>query len=125
MRHILLILCALALFCCASATQNKRARTAQNIITAEEIAQSTAKNAYEAVQLLRPNLLRIRGSRGRGVALTPLVYLDNIEFGQTGSLRDIPSHSIKEIRFLGAADATIRFGSNNMAGAFLVTSKTN
>ena len=119
-----LVIMVFMLFSCATSEQSKgRKSSRRDLITAEEIAQTTAKNAYEAIQLLRPNLLRHRGSRGRSVAIEPVVYVDNLRYGGMRALYDISSVTIEKIQYLKATDATTRFGTNHMGGAFVVTTK--
>ena len=105
----LLIVLAALLVSCAASNSSKGKKFSSSAITAEEIAQTSAKNAYEAIQLLRPNLLRHRGSRGRAVAIEPVVYLDNIKFGNLASLQTINVLRVQEIEYLKASDATTRF----------------
>ncbi len=113
------------LFSCATSEQRKGSKSSgRYLISAEEIAQTTAKNAYEAIQLLRPNLLKYRGTRGRSVPIEPVVYVDNLRYGGMGSLSDISSVTIAQIQYLKATDATTRFGTNHMGGAFVVTTKS-
>ena len=122
--YVLLIMVVM-LFSCATSEQNKgRKSFGRDLISAEEIAQTTAKNAYEAIQLLRPNLLRYRGSRGNTVVIEPVVYVDNLRYGGMRSLYDISSVTIEKIQYLKATDATTRFGTNHMGGAFVVTTKS-
>jgi hypothetical protein len=49
------------------------------------------------------------------------VYLDGSHLGDAAALRRVPASSIQEIRFLGASDATTRYGTGNAAGVLLVT----
>ncbi len=104
-----LVIMVFMLFSCATSEQSKGSKSSgRDLISAEEIAQTTAKNAYEAIQLLRPNLLRNRGSRGRGVAIEPVVYVDNLKYGGMRALYDISSVTIEKIQYL---KATVTFMS--------------
>ncbi len=119
-----LIIIVVMLFSCATSEQSKGSKSStRDLISAEEIANSTARNAYEAIEKLRPNLLRYRGSRGRSVAIEPVVYVDNLRYGGMGALHDISSVTIEKFQYLKATDATTRFGTNHMGGAFVVTTK--
>jgi hypothetical protein len=101
-------------------------------------------NAYEAVELLRPEWLRIRGSQslapgldpvvvsGRGTpqvtGSTPLnddastiqVYVDGVHLGGIATLTAINPFNISDLYFFDAAKATARFGGRNPHGAILV-----
>ena len=123
-RFYVLVIMVVMLFSCATSEQSKgRKSFRRDLISAEEIAQTTAKNAYEAIQLLRPNLLKYRGTRGRSLAIEPVVYVDNLRYGGMEALYDISSMTIEKIQYLKATDATTRFGTNHMGGAFVVTTK--
>ena len=98
-------------------------KTARNIITAEEISQINESNAYDVIRNLRPHLLNYRGVRGKNVMIKPVVYLNNVKYGDIQSLYNIPAMNIKEIKFLSPTDATTLFGIGHMGGAFVVTTK--
>jgi hypothetical protein len=109
--------------CGAARTQN---RSISSTITSEEIRESSGLTAHEIVQQLRPQFLRVRGSRsisGSQVS-EPVVYVDNIRMGGLSSLREIRASAIEEIRYIGAADATTRWGTGHMGGAILVILRT-
>jgi hypothetical protein len=82
------------------------------VITRAEIAEATwATNAFDLVQRLRPNFLRVSGPTNvSGAPQTPVVRLDNQELGDHGALRQIQPSSVQEIRYYSAAEATARFG---------------
>ena len=97
-----------------------------NVISTEEIdaVRNEVPDAYQLVERLRPQFLRLRGGAARadvnaaGVEIQ--VVVDNSGRGSVSVLRSIPSISIKEIRFLNGTDASIQFGTNYGAGAILV-----
>lgn len=96
--------------------------SASDAITRVEISRSQAINAYDAVRLIRPNMLRERGKatiRGNDVR-EPLVYLDNQRLGGISYLRDIPVTEIFEIRYHTAAQAQIKWGSGHVQGVIQV-----
>ena len=101
------------------------ARGGANLILAEELAASAAENALQAIKLLRPSMLRARG----GSASDPtgasdiVVYQDGVKTGGPNSLELVATISVREIRFINAADATNRFGTGHPVGAILVTMK--
>ena len=100
-------------------------RGGSNLILESEIAASAAENALDIVQQLRPSMLRARAATGNpdGETGGVSVYVDNVRTGGTESLRNLTRFVIKEIRFLNAGDATQRFGTGNMSGAILVTTR--
>ena len=100
----------------------KRKRNA-NMLTADEIRETNAANAYDAVSRLRPNWLRKRGVSSINREGTILVYQDGLRFGGPGSLQQINASAIESISYLDGTAATQRFGTDHGNGAILVTSR--
>lgn len=116
--YSLAALLLMLLLACASTTETNSARQSTNTLTAAEIAASTARSAFEAVDLLRPQWLRTRGG-----TYLPAVYLDNTKYGEIDALRNIPAANIAEMQYLSSNDATTRFGTGHVGGAILVKTK--
>ncbi len=118
-------LAAFFLVACASSTGTKSPRRSTNLITAEEIAASTARDAYEAIQLLRPEWLIPRGiaSPNNPRSTFPAAYINNSRLGDIENLRNVNILSIAEIRFLSAHDATTLLGTGHVGGAITVKTK--
>ena len=73
---------------------------------------------YQAIRQLRGRWLT---SRGRG---TPRVHVDGgARQGGVQELQNIRVSEVQEVEFMGAADATLRFGTGYEAGAILVTTR--
>ncbi|MDQ7054782.1 MAG: hypothetical protein Q9P14_18540 [candidate division KSB1 bacterium] len=132
MRKMLLLLAVALLLqqCGGSGTATRRTPKNPNVITAEEIARSTAnipmRNAYDVIKYLRPTFLKVRGTTS-GVAQAgstePVVYVNNVRCGGPRALRNIFVEQIVEIRYLRPGDATMRFGLGHAGGAILVKLK--
>ena len=77
----------------------------------------------QAIQRMRPQWLRaIRGVRSLGGgSIFPKVLVDEIQYREIDDLRRMSVSAIAEIRFIGAADATTRFGTGYTAGLILVS----
>jgi hypothetical protein len=121
---LLMLACILVLGACGSTGVQERG--SRDVLTAEEIRQASGATAYDVVQQLRPQFLRVRS--GRTIQASgptgPIVYVDNIRSGGLDALRMIRAESVSEIRYINAADATTRFGTGHMAGAILVRLRT-
>lgn len=97
-------------------------RHSSDVITTEEIQQATGlSTAYDAVQRLRPQFLRIRGPSTFGGAEGPVVYVNGMRRGGADSLRQIGITEVKEIRYLNARDATTKYGTGVSQGVIEVT----
>src|SRR5678815_417116 len=104
-----------------------------NLITQEEIEYANVSNAYEAIQRLRPQMLRKRVGSGTGSARGDAentneggyikVFVDASMIGGTDLLSTVEATKIKDIRYLSATDATQRFGTGYSEGAILITTK--
>ena len=102
------------------------ARGNSNLILENEIAASGSSNALEAIQRLRPAMLRGRGSSqiGEGSGSDQImVYVDGVPAGGLSAASGITALTVKEIRYINASDATTRFGTGHAMGASLITTK--
>lgn len=101
-----------------------------NVITQAEIdALTGVRTARQAIETLRPNWLRARGSTSitRAAAGSEegiVVYLDRNRLGGIASLEQLNVLDFSELRFLTAAEATQRFGTGHPLGAIVLTAKT-
>jgi hypothetical protein len=100
-----------------------RARRNPNLIERPEIDATTALDAYTLVQEARPTWLHSRGT----ISLTDpsagavQVYLNGEQFGDVNRLREIPISEIRQVRFLGAGEAQLRYGSGHAGGVIEVS----
>ncbi len=122
----------------ACATAGTGAATHRDLIVQEEIRQTSAANAYELVQTLRPQWLRVRGTQNLPAKLDPrgtgqgvgealgqelVVYLDNARIGGRSALREIPLTSVQYLQRFDAAAANYRWGAGHTHGAILVSTQ--
>lgn len=94
-------------------------RGSANLILEPEINAGVYQNALEAIQSLRPAMLRARSSAGGPVVL----YIDDVKMLDMTGLQTVPANRVKEIRFINAQDATTRWGTGHASGVILVTTK--
>ena len=111
-----------------------------NLITADEISRISVQNAFEAVQKLRPTMLRhqqvasANGQggvaekappiRGTGVASGGVVvYMDGTRLGPVDQLRQISAATIGTVRYFSASEAQMKWGSGHPGGVIEVTTK--
>jgi hypothetical protein len=108
----------------SSAPQPAASRN-RNIITETEVKESSARDAYHAVQLLRPDWLRSRGSVSMRDPTPPQViaYVDGQRYGGVGSLEQFRVGSFKEIRFYTGSEATSRWGTGHAGGVVYLTTR--
>jgi hypothetical protein len=95
------------------------------VLTSEDLDEVFQLSAFQAVELLRPIWLRIRGavsmesSSSQGVRL----YVDGNPRGWAKELEGILASDILEMRFLDSREATIRYGTGYPDGVIVVTTK--
>lgn len=88
------------------------------LITTEEVEANAASNLLELVQKLRPSWLQQRSlAGGQGY---PTVYLGTQPLGSVERLREIPTHNVREVRFLNGPEASSRFGARVPYGVIQV-----
>ena len=113
MRYLGLFLgLALCLEACAAAA-GSGAGLSRNTITREQMAETQAITAYDAIRTLHPQWLRARGQTASASdprALTPTVYLDGTRMGGLDILAVYQVRDIFEIRYLDAGQAGIEYG---------------
>jgi len=114
---------------CGSMHEGTGGKVQGDVLTAEEIATTTAQNAYDAVSLKRPFFLKSRGRRSINDAPTgqtveyPVVFVDRMYYGELESLRNISVNMIAEIQYLDFNAATVQFGTGHSGGIILVKLK--
>jgi len=91
------------------------------MLTKEQIAENHFTNAYDAVEALRANWLKARGTDSFQTPSEVLVYVDNTRLGGTDTLRQIAANTIVYIRFFDGVAATGRWGIGHAAGVIFVS----
>ena len=139
---------ALGSAACASSSSSQAAASSAGgaptssatFITAEEIERVHVQNGYEAVQKLRPALLRQRqvaSANGQGgvskdappvtgtnvAAGSLIVYVDGTRIGDVDQLREIAATSISTMRYYSPSEAQMKWGSGHPGGVIEVISK--
>jgi hypothetical protein len=126
--HSLHSACAfvLALILGACAATGER-RSSPGAIGYQTISEGSYANltAHEIINHLRPEWLRPRGavSLQSPNASYPVVYVNGTRYGPLDSLRQLPSDSIRQIEYMGASDATTRFGTGHPGGVIMITTR--
>jgi hypothetical protein len=110
---------------CHSANKWDAPAPSRNIITRTEIEDSRANSAWDAVAKLRANFMTSRGANSLLLKVNkePTVYLDEVEYGNLGSLKQIPASTVAEIRFIEGWNAETKYGPGHAAGVIQVFSR--
>lgn len=124
-NRLIVLTSAAMLLACGSSQAGRGERPASDRITRSEIAASSAGNAYDMIERLRPNWLRVpstgslSGMRNRII----VVYVDGQRLGDTQSLRSLSVIAIQSMQWLDATRAETvlhEVGSQPIAGAILI-----
>ena len=125
---ILVAVLPLAWACASSGggqTDQSAPRSSPNVITAEELANVSASNLFEAIRSLRPQWL----DQSPPVTLmgrqdyTTVVYMDRIRFGTLDMLRQVPPRMPLSVRYYNASEAQSEFGVGNLLGAIQIVTR--
>ena len=125
-RLVLPVAATLALACAGAGRRNAPGLAHDpNLITADEISTVNAMTAYDVVKRLRPHFLVSRGPTSivDTRPTTPVVYLDGVRYGDISTLVGIEASHVATIRYITGPEAQQRFGSDNVGGAILLTTK--
>lgn len=122
-RPLLRLLLVLLVTACGAARGTNRGSS--DVLTREEINQSSATTALELLQQLRPQFLRSRGSTSIQNPRPdyPVVYMNEVRHGTVESLRTVMVEEIDEVRFISGADATTRWGTGHGAGVIQILAR--
>jgi hypothetical protein len=122
-RLAILVLIALGTASCASAGSGRSTTGTSDRIGPEELENLGQLDAYEAVQRLRPQWLRVRGSSSFNQRQGVRLYVDGVPRGYAGELASFRADIVESMRFLDGREATTRYGTDHGNGAILVELK--
>lgn len=97
-----------------------------DVITREEIEESTAATAYDLVLNERPQWLRTRGISTLAQAAGQediVVYLNNARLGFRDAMRRVSLGAVQYLQFFDAREATYRWGAGHLHGAILISTQ--
>lgn len=100
----------------------RRGSRSSNVLPSSEIRASLHSDVFEMIQALRPNWLTPRGQASFSVTQLE-VFLDGVEMQGLTMLRTLTPSQIERAEYLSASEATMRFGTQQGAGAILLISR--
>ena len=101
----------------------------RSVISQADLAAAGAESAYDVIQRLRPEYLRVKPaqqgslSTGVGDAPPPALVSRGQRVGELADLRRIPAASLSEIRYYNIEQAKIKFGMQYPGGVIELTYK--
>lgn len=114
--------------------QRDRASTTV-VITADQIRESGATTAWQAIQRLAPHMravdlngkpsrLQRRGPSSLYLNDAPLVFLDGVRMDDFRQLDLLPASNLETISILSLADGATYYGPNSVGGVIVLRSKS-
>lgn len=124
-RTALLLLLPLVLIGCGGRAARSVAPATGNMLGPDEFGNSQMSSAYDVINSLRPHWLQSRGPQSltNQSAGALMVYVDNTRMGSVEVLRQLRPGVVESAQYLGASEATMRFGSNHAGGAILINTR--
>jgi len=104
----------------APGTRPAKVRRSPNHLAAEDINPARFGTAFDVVQALRPQWLRVRGPSSITLTTAVRVYQDGMLLGGVDMLKRISSTSVQSLEFVAGVDATQRWGTDHGDGVILV-----
>ena len=98
-----------------------------NVITAPELSRSNARNAYDAIRQIRPEMLRTRdlGTIVYFKARRPAVAVDNAFVAGVALLRTLPTDKVARIEYVDSWVAARRYGTGMWNGVILIETRAD
>lgn len=104
------------------------------LITAEEIRNSSAKTAWDALRLVArlhltesargaPMGVRTRGHSSFHLDDSPVLVVDGVRIRDFRYLRSIDARSVSTIEVINGVQGTLRYGTGSGGGAIVVTTR--
>ena len=93
------------------------------MLTQTQFGEHQFNTAFDAIESLRSNWLKTRGTDSFQSPSQVRVYLDNVSLGDTASLRTIAINTIVYIRYFDGIAATARWGLDHGAGVIYVSTR--
>jgi len=106
------------------------------VVDADDIAASSARTAWEAMQLLgaflrldedkdrNPSRMTSRGRSSIMLNSQPLVFLDGVRLVELGLLHEMSAFHVDRIEFVTGPSASIRYGTNAGNGVVVITTRS-
>ncbi len=120
-RPILVLLLALISACASASSRASTAPVDRNLITHEQLREYEFRNALEAIEALRSNWLRTRGTDSFNSPTQVQVYLNDARLGGIETLRWISTPEIDYIRYYDGIAASSRWGLGHGQGVIFVS----
>lgn len=90
------------------------------VITGAQLLETNRADLYQAIQSIRPQWLRSRGTTSVSAPTEVAVFLNDSPYGTVRDLASIPIDAVEDVRFLTATEAGGRYGTLAGSGGLLL-----
>ena len=104
-------------------TDTPEAPRDRSLLTRVQFGDHQFNTAFDAIEALRSNWFKTRGTDSFQSPSQVRVYLDNSSLGDTATLRTIAIGIIAYIRYFDGVEATARWGLDHGAGVIYVSTR--
>lgn len=94
-----------------------------DMIQREEVLAANRGSAYEVIEVLRPQWLRMRSEQSVLGEDGILVYVDNVRYGDLDSLRGVNARDIFQVQRFNATAASQRWGPGHSQGVISISTR--
>jgi outer membrane receptor protein involved in Fe transport len=123
---------------CAGVTSGSRSdlrRAGEQLITEEQIVESGATTAWEAIKRNAPQVQLFERKNGEAIRIVrrgrgsiylndgPVVFLDGVRMSDFRNLQLVPATTILSIVIITGIDGTTYYGTNAAGGVILIDTK--
>ncbi len=120
---VALMLTMMALAGCASSGGSSGGGS-PSTLTRAQLLETRQGTLYSAVQTLRPNWLRSRGTTSLSGSSQVVLFLNGAPFGTVSDLNSISIDAVEDIRYMSASEAGARYGTTaGNSGLLLVRTR--
>ena len=105
---------------CASTGSGGSSGSTTGAITGQQLMDTNRNDLYQAIQSLRPQWLRSRGTTSVSAPTEVAVFLNDSPYGTVRDLASIPIDAVADVRFLTATEAGGRYGTLAGSGGLIL-----
>jgi len=121
---LFLMAMALGMAGCAASGGEGGTRRDPNLLTSDEMAQTSSANLYDVIEQLRPRWFQVRSVTSlQGQNQQIGVFVNRVYQGGLDTLRGMPKSGVAQVRYLDGPTASAQLrtpGATALAGAIVV-----
>ncbi len=105
---------------CASTGSGASGGSGSGVVTGEQLVNTNRSDLFQAIQSIRPQWLRSRGTTSVSSPTEVAVFVNDSPYGTVRDLASIPIDAVADVRFLTATEAGGRYGTLAGSGGLIL-----